>query len=582
MRTRSRSKVELFDHMRLGGLRRKLRLGSGLILFAYITIHLTNHALGLISLDAAETGLRIAVAIWHSRLGTGLLYGAAGTHILLAFWSLYERRTFRLPPAELLRIALGLWLPILLIGHVAATRIAYELFGSASDYSHVITNMWVADAQGRQLGLLAPGWIHGCLGLHFAFNRWSIYRRLKFLLFAIALLVPVLSALGFVTLGRELIDSPIAAAAAYDYLSPSHAADRAAIEYLRDVSLAVYFVLVGAVFTARAIRNQIERGRKRLISISYPIRTVSVPRGWTVLEASRAFHIPHAAMCGGQARCSTCRVRVTAGEKFCPPPKEPELATLHQIQATRDIRLGCQLRPRGSISVVPLVQIEQRNYRPITPRRSTEREIACLYCDFLNRPSLAENNLPQDVFYAFTRHIETVGDVIRAAGGTLSYVEIDSICGLFGLRSELKRAAEQALRAGMMIEDALLDLRRSLGDDYAPKIDIAISVHTGPSVVGEISSPEGPMVIALGPAIDGANALRKVATQSKVQGMSFAVSAAAYKSAAIEPDIANCKTIRIFDHDEAFACKSLAFLRHALPPVPAATWPSALRRFWAG
>ena len=186
------------------------------------------------------------------------------------------------------------------------------------------------------------------------------------------------------------------------------------------------------------------------------------------------------------------------------------------------------------------------------------------------------------MFYAFTRHIETVGDVIRAAGGTLSYVEIDSICGLFGLRSELKRAAEQALRAGMMIEDALLDLRRSLGDDYAPKIDIAISVHTGPSVVGEISSPEGPMVIALGPAIDGANALRKVATQSKVQGMSFAVSAAAYKSAAIEPDIANCKTIRIFDHDEAFACKSLAFLRHALPPVPAATWPSALRRFWAG
>ena len=568
--------------MRLGGLRRKLRLGSGLILFAYITIHLTNHALGLISLDAAETGLRIAVAIWHNWLGTGLLYGAAGTHILLAFWALYERRTFRLPPAELLRIALGLWLPILLIGHVAATRIAYELFGSASDYSHVITNMWVADAQGRQLGLLAPGWVHGCLGLHFAFNRWPIYRRLKFLLFAIALLMPVLSALGFVTLGRELIDSPIAAAAAYDYLSPSRATDRAAIEHLRDVSLAIYFVLVGAVFTARAIRNQIERGRKRLISISYPIRTVSVPRGWTVLEASRAFHIPHASMCGGQARCSTCRVRVTAGEKFCPPPKEPELATLHQIQASRDIRLACQLRPRGSISVVPLVQIEQRNYRPITPQRSTEREIACLYCDFLNRSSLAENNLPQDVFYAFTRHIETVGNVIRAAGGTLSYVEIDSICGLFGFRSELKRAAEQALRAGMMIEDALLDLRRSLGDDYAAKIDVAISVHTGSSVVGEISSPEGPMVIALGPAIDGANELRKVAAQSKVQGVSFAVSAAAHKSAAIEPDIANCKIIPISDHDEAFVCKSLAFLRHALPPVPAATWPSALRRFWAG
>ena len=53
--------------------------------------------------------------------------------------------------------------------------------------------------------------------------------------------------------------------------------------------------------------------------------------------------------------------------------------------------------------------------------------------------------------------------------------------------------------------------------------------------MGEISSPEGPMGIALGPAIDGANALRKVATQSKVQGMSFAVSAAAYKSLRSNP-----------------------------------------------
>ena len=38
--------------------RQNLRLGSGLILFAYVAAHLANHALGLISVAAAEDGLR--------------------------------------------------------------------------------------------------------------------------------------------------------------------------------------------------------------------------------------------------------------------------------------------------------------------------------------------------------------------------------------------------------------------------------------------------------------------------------------------------------------------------------------------
>src|SRR5438094_3962380 len=88
--------------------RQDLRLGSGLILFAYVAAHLANHALGLISVEDAEQGLRVAVAVWHSLPGTVLLYGAAGVHITLAFVSLYERRTLRMPPLELLRIALGL------------------------------------------------------------------------------------------------------------------------------------------------------------------------------------------------------------------------------------------------------------------------------------------------------------------------------------------------------------------------------------------------------------------------------------------------------------------------------------------
>src|SRR5437763_1728235 len=102
--------------------RRAVRLASGLVLMSYIAAHLANHAVGLISVDAAQQVLDVAVAVWHSVPGTVLLYGAVVLHVALALQALYRRRTLRMPPVEVLRIALGLGIPILLIGHAVSTR----------------------------------------------------------------------------------------------------------------------------------------------------------------------------------------------------------------------------------------------------------------------------------------------------------------------------------------------------------------------------------------------------------------------------------------------------------------------------
>src|SRR5690349_4240337 len=86
--------------------RRDLRLASGLVLFTYVVTHLTNHALGLISLSSAQRGLDFAVAIWQSVPGTLVLYGAAATHLSLAFAAIYARRTLRMAPIDVVRIVL--------------------------------------------------------------------------------------------------------------------------------------------------------------------------------------------------------------------------------------------------------------------------------------------------------------------------------------------------------------------------------------------------------------------------------------------------------------------------------------------
>src|SRR5262249_26089947 len=401
-------------------------------------------------------------------------------------------------------------LPIILINHFANTRLAYDLFGLDSDYTRVIANLWAADSQGMQLGLLAPGWLHGCLGLNFALHRKPLYRQLRFVLFAGALLLPVFSAFGFITMGRELSTNATAAAAAQAYLGPTHATERAGIARWHNGLLIGYFSIIGAAFGARAVRNALEHGRKRLISISYPGRTVRVPRGWSVLEASRSFHLPHASMCGGRARCSTCRVRVTAGEGFCPPSGTDERATLDRIGASPDIRLACQLRPSGDISVVPLVRTARPVYRPTAPQRSAEREIVVMFCDFLNRRELAHDQLPQDLLYLLTLYGEALGNAIRSANRTLSTVGLGRIGALFAV-------GRAAPRRGRVV--GVRDNR--LGREGNRKMEIAVSIHAGRAVVGEVGSTDPPTVMAVGEAVEVTNELRKAAA---ARGSMFAIS----------------------------------------------------------
>src|SRR5205823_4161781 len=260
------------------------------------------------------------VAFWHSLLGTVLLYSAAAMHLALALVAVYERRTLRMPAPEAIRIALGFGIPLLLIGHLASTRFAFELYGLRSDYARIVWALWTSDGEGRQLALLAPGWLHGCLGLNFAFGRRRLYLRMRPVLFGAALLLPVLAALGFLAMGRELAVLGVNRAWLEAHVPLMNAGEQIRLEHVRDGLLAAYFGAIGLVLSARALRSRMERNRNVLITIRYPQRAVRVPRGWTVLEASRHFGIPHRATCGGRARCSTCRVRVGSGANHCHLP----------------------------------------------------------------------------------------------------------------------------------------------------------------------------------------------------------------------------------------------------------------------
>src|SRR5580704_837979 len=84
-------------------------------------------------------------------------------------------------------------------------------------------------------------------------------------------------------------------------------------------------------------------------------RVVAISPGATVLETLRANGIAHASVCGGRARCTTCRIIVTKGLDRLPEPAALEAKALARIAATPGTRLACQIRPTADIAVLPLL-----------------------------------------------------------------------------------------------------------------------------------------------------------------------------------------------------------------------------------
>src|SRR5580658_9135592 len=71
---------------------RQIRLATGLVLYAYVTLHFANHALGNISIAAMQSGLAVQKLIWRSPPGSAALYASFLTHGTLGFWALFARR----------------------------------------------------------------------------------------------------------------------------------------------------------------------------------------------------------------------------------------------------------------------------------------------------------------------------------------------------------------------------------------------------------------------------------------------------------------------------------------------------------
>jgi adenylate cyclase len=496
---------------------RQVRLACGLVLFAYLVSHFLNHALGNISVDALAWGVAYHTLFWQFLPVTIILYTAAAIHMGLGLWALYQRRQFHDRTIEPLQLLLGLSIPVLIMAHVVGVRLSQTLFAHEKLYPQVLHGFWVTSPGRLWLLTLAlvVAWLHGCIGLTFWLRMKPFFERAAPFLLAAAVLVPTLALLGIYQGGRSVAAASANREWAINNLSPRQAGTPAEQQTLEDItgySIVVYLGLVGIALLARGARALNER-RGGMITLSYGNgRTLRVSKGLSVLEASLRNNVPHASVCGGRARCSTCRIRVIGDCSGLPEPSPREAFVLTRVGATDpSIRLACQLRPTSDISFYQLFlpgTTAANVQASHTSRIGQERYLVSLFVDMRGSTQLAEKRLPFDTVFIVNRFLAAVSQGVIANGGQPNQFVGDGMLALFGLGSEPQDACRQALKAAAAMAVNVAELNQLLDHDLREPMRFGIGIHGGEVIVGDIGYRDHMVFTALGDAVNVASRLQ--------------------------------------------------------------------------
>jgi adenylate cyclase len=497
---------------------RQIRLVCGVILFAYLVSHFLNHALGNISMSALAEGVYYHTLFWQFLPIAIVLYTAMLLHFSLGVWALYQRRQFSWKTVEPLQLVLGLSIPALIVAHIVGARLGQTLFGHQKLYPQELYAFWVAyypSKTWQMSAVLVVAWVHGCIGLHFWLRMKPFYKRLAPLLLAGAVLLPTLALLGFYQGGQMVIsdaDDPDWRIRNLTRQQVGTAAEQSTLDTITDGFLTGYLALLGLVVLARGVRVLNER-RGGMIALSYGNgRTVRVPKGLSVLEASLRNNVPHASVCGGRARCSTCRIRIIGDCSALPEPSQREAFVLARV-GTSDpsIRLACQLKPTEDLSFFQLFlpSTTTTNSHASNPARiGQERYLVSLFVDMRGSTQLAEKRLPFDTVFVVNRFLAAVAQAVMECGGRPNQFLGDGMLALFGLGTTAQLACRQALRAAATISVNIDELNEFLSHDLREPIRFGIGIHGGEVIVGDIGYRDHMVFTALGDPVNVAARLQ--------------------------------------------------------------------------
>lgn len=508
----------------------RLRLISGFVLFIFVLGHFSNHALGLVSLELMNNTLAYTVEPWRTILGTVLILASLSIHAGLAVWALYARRSLRMKTWEFFQLISGFAIPILLAAHVLSTRGGYEAFALNEGYKYQLYVQWIAAPYRAILvfaGLVLV-WVHSCIGWHYwlRYKRW--YNQAFPVISALAILIPTLAIAGIISAGFKVTRLSTDEAWVTGLVRKINKLGDTYISFINDNEIIIIGGVVAAVLSVLAIhfgrwvwkqKTSVMKLQYRALELDKRIE-LNVPRGRTVLEHLRENRIPHASVCGGRGRCSTCRIRIESNLENLPPLSLEEKTILQRIKADPNVRLACQLKLDHDLSVSALLRPDVGSNEALNQYRhkaGEEQEVAILFADIRAFTKLSESQLPYDTAFLLNRYFATMGKAIEEAGGHLDKFIGDGVMAIFGIDKPLQTGAKEAIIAAKLMSVRLAQLNETLVQDIEEPLKIGIGIHSGKAIVGNMGYNKAIGLTAIGDVVNTASRLESLTKEHKVQ-----------------------------------------------------------------
>ncbi len=227
----------------------------------------------------------------------------------------------------------------------------------------------------------------------------------------------------------------------------------------------------------------------------------------TLLKVSVGQGIPHQRECGGQGRCTTCRVRILDGLGNVSARTRREEQIARERGWDPSVRLACQTRSSGAVMLerlvrtgADLVQVQAEALTRYPPR---EQNVAALFCDIRGYTPLTERHLAYDVMHILNRFFSQVGGPVHMNNGVILMYTGDGLLAIFGASGDPPRAAcRNAIRAGLGMMDALARLNGGLRSDFDMTLDMGIGIAYGPAILGHVGHASHRQFTAVGDVVN--------------------------------------------------------------------------------
>jgi ferredoxin/hemoglobin-like flavoprotein/tRNA A-37 threonylcarbamoyl transferase component Bud32 len=252
-----------------------------------------------------------------------------------------------------------------------------------------------------------------------------------------------------------------------------------------------------------------ERG-ERLITLA--------PEGATLLDVSLGAGIAHYHACGGNARCSTCRVVVVEGRDSLSPRTEAEqqIATRRKWPATT--RLACQAQVLGPVTVQRMV-IDPNDASLADLRRTTEggatrsqpATVLVLRLDGID--AVLADGFPDDAIHMFERCLVPLEELLADNGGRM--IGFDGTAAIASFDPGLD-GVRRALRVALRVSARIRRLNPYLLKHFGAQVSTAAGLGGGMLLEGKASTAARAGLVLMGAAVRDARRACDYAARGQV------------------------------------------------------------------